>query len=71
MRRFVFGLMAVAVAGIFAGSVWAQTERVPQIGQPAPDFSFQDANGKTVRLADFKGKQNVLVVVSRGWIGYW
>lgn len=71
MRRFVSLLMAVALAGVFTGSAGAQVERVPQVGQPMPDYSFQDANGKTVRLADFKGKQNVLVVVHRGWIGYW
>ncbi len=71
MRWLVSGVMAVALAGVFAGSILAQAERIPQVGQPMPDYSFQDANGKTVRLADFKGKQNVLVVVNRGWIGYW
>jgi peroxiredoxin len=31
-----------------------------KIGQPAPDFSLPDLDGKTVRLADFKGKTVVL-----------
>ncbi len=30
------------------------------IGQPAPDFSLSDLNGKAVKLADFKGKHVVL-----------
>ena len=31
-----------------------------RIGAPAPDFSATDSNGKTVSLADFKGKTVVL-----------
>ena len=30
------------------------------VGQPAPDFSLTDSNGKTHSLADFKGKTVVL-----------
>jgi len=36
------------------------------IGQPAPAFSAVDANGKTVSLADFKGKHVVLEWVNPG-----
>ena len=36
------------------------------IGQPAPAFSAVDANGKTVSLADFKGKHVVLKWVNPG-----
>jgi peroxiredoxin len=32
----------------------------PAVGQPAPDFTLKDAAGKTVRLADFRGKHVVL-----------
>lgn len=32
----------------------------PQVGQPAPDFSAVDSQGKTRRLADFRGKIVVL-----------
>lgn len=39
-----------------------------QIDQPAPDFSLKDANGRTVRLSDFKYKSNVILVFNRGFI---
>ena len=32
----------------------------PEIGQPAPAFTGTTLDGKTVRLADFKGKTVVL-----------
>lgn len=38
------------------------------VGQPAPDFSQQDSTGKTVHLADFKGKY-VLVDFWASWCG--
>ena len=34
----------------------------PQIGQPAPDFVMVGSDGKTYRLADFRGKQTVVIV---------
>jgi peroxiredoxin len=36
------------------------------VGQPAPTFTTQDASGKTVSLADFKGKHVVLEWVNPG-----
>lgn len=38
------------------GTAWASATP----GQPAPAFSLADLNGKTVSLADFKGKKVVL-----------
>ncbi len=32
----------------------------PSVGQPAPDFTLKDANGKTVKLSDYRGKHVVL-----------
>lgn len=39
-----------------------------QIEQPAPDFSLRAANGQQIKLSDFKGKANVLLVFNRGFI---
>ncbi|RYF43253.1 MAG: thioredoxin family protein [Comamonadaceae bacterium] len=35
-------------------------QAAPSVGQAAPDFTLKDANGKTVKLSDFKGKHVVL-----------
>ena len=40
-------------------------ERV-KIGQPAPDFSLRDSDGKVVTLSDFRGKKSVVLVFYRG-----
>jgi peroxiredoxin Q/BCP len=36
------------------------------VGDFAPDFSLKDTKGKTVRLADYNGKDNVLLAFYRG-----
>lgn len=36
------------------------------VGQPAPDFTLTDVNGKAVSLADFKGKHVVLEWINPG-----
>jgi peroxiredoxin len=38
-----------------------------KLNQPAPDFEMSDFRGKTIRLSDFKGKMNVLLVFNRGF----
>ena len=35
---------------------------------PAPDFELPDFTGKIVRLSDFSGKTNVLLVFNRGFM---
>ena len=42
-------------------------ERV-KVGQPAPDFTLEDGNGKSISLSDFRGKKSVVLVFYRG---YW
>jgi cytochrome oxidase Cu insertion factor (SCO1/SenC/PrrC family) len=39
-----------------------------KVGQPAPDFSLEAADGKVITLSDFRGKKNVVLVFYRG---YW
>ena len=38
----------------------------PQTGQPAPDFTLNDSNGKSHKLSDFKGKFVVLEWLNHG-----
>jgi AhpC/TSA family len=53
---------SVAVASmLLAAGAWAAT-----VGQPAPAFTVTDAAGKSVSLADFKGKTVVLEWVNPG-----
>jgi cytochrome oxidase Cu insertion factor (SCO1/SenC/PrrC family) len=37
-------------------------------GQPAPDFTLEDMDGKSITLSDFRGKKTVVLVFYRG---YW
>lgn len=69
--RLLLSCAVLALALSLPSGAGAQSAKAPQIGQPAPDFSLTDINGKTITLSDFKGKKNVMVVVHRGWVGYW
>jgi peroxiredoxin len=61
-RPFMLTLAAAAVAlPLIASPAMAVT-----IGQPAPSFELKDTSGKTVKLADFKGKHVVLEWVNPG-----
>jgi peroxiredoxin len=56
MVRSIASTTVAALALVFAQHALADAK----VGQPAPAFSLKDANGKTVSLADFKGKTVVL-----------
>ncbi len=42
----------------------------PTVGDPAPDFTLQDWQGKTVRLSEETGQSRVVLIVLRGFPGY-
>jgi len=39
-----------------------------KINTVAPDFVLKDFNGNTVRLSEFKGRFNLLLVFNRGFL---
>ena len=55
-------LLVTAALALAANSAFA----VATVGQPAPAFTVQDSSGKTVSLANFKGKHVVLEWVNPG-----
>ncbi len=38
------------------------------LNMPAPDFTLQNFQGEPVRLSDFRGKANILLVFNRGFM---
>ncbi|MCW5592302.1 MAG: thioredoxin family protein [Burkholderiales bacterium] len=56
MSTRIASLIAFPLASLFAAGALAAAV----VGQPAPAFSVKDIAGKTVSLADFKGKTVVL-----------
>ncbi len=61
MKKLLF-VASLASLSLLAGSAGATAT----VGQPAPAFTATDASGKTVSLADFKGKTVVLEWVNPG-----
>ena len=55
-------LLVTAALALAANTAFA----VATVGQPAPAFTVQDSSGKTVSLANFKGKLVVLEWVNPG-----
>lgn len=39
-----------------------------ELGTVAPDFTVFDHRGQEVRLSDYRGKKNVLLVFNRGFV---
>lgn len=55
LNRIIKLLAATSIACLSASGFAAAT-----VGQPAPSFSLKDLSGKTVQLADYKGRTVVL-----------
>ena len=56
-RFFALGLVATAMAGGINMSSAADLKS----GDNAPNFELKGSDGKTYKLADFKGKQAVVI----------
>jgi len=39
-----------------------------EINKPAPDFELDDWQGENIKLSNFFGRKNVLLVFNRGFI---
>ena len=57
-RALLLSSLALMAAGLYALSTPLQA--APRVGQPAPAFSGTDTQGKTQRLADYRGRTVVL-----------
>lgn len=55
--------MALGPLALFALTIAATlvTGGPLSVGQPAPDFTLKDQNGRDVRLSDFRGKKTVVL----------
>ena len=38
-----------------------------EINDKAPDFTLEDYQGETVKLSDYQGERNVLLIFNRGF----
>ena len=45
----------------FVFAVTTASAGPPRVGQPAPDFTLKDQNGRDVRLSDFRGNKTVVL----------
>lgn len=73
MRRFVGFIIIAAVSACASSPQQASTAPVDSgpltgiaVGNLAPDFTLTDSDGRTTRLADFRGKV-VLLEFSAMW----
>ena len=66
MKRRQFTTSTITAAALLATTTHAWAQSKAAIGQAAPSFSAKDTSGKTVSLADFKGKTVVLEWVNPG-----
>jgi len=66
---FIISVPAGAQLGPKDGVELAPTDlnRI-KVGQAAPDFTLEAADGKPITLSDFRGKKSVVLVFYRG---YW
>ena len=57
------GLILVVFAFLVSCASTAQSpELSPKVGENAPNFSLVDVSGDQVRLSDFKGKKNIVLI---------
>ncbi|HEX2896241.1 MAG TPA: peroxiredoxin family protein [Marmoricola sp.] len=66
-RRLIFGIiLVVAVAGVVAVMMATSRSTSATTTRAATDFTLTNTAGQEVRLADFRGKSNVVLYFSEG-----
>lgn len=55
--------LAILAASLMAGVAFGQTQETKplKVGDPAPDFSLTNHEGKAVKLSEFRGQKWVVV----------
>ena len=56
------GLILLLVSILVGCASTGQSPKVGSVGLTAPDFSTIDVSGEEVRLSDFKGEKNLVLV---------
>jgi cytochrome oxidase Cu insertion factor (SCO1/SenC/PrrC family) len=70
MSALAVSVLLFALGGVF-NFVLMRVPTTPSafvVGRPAPDFTLPDSAGRPVSLADYRGRQPVVLVFYRG---YW
>lgn len=52
---------------VYSGTGGLKAMAQVELNTAAPDFALADFKGNLVRLSDYKGKNNVMLVLNRGF----
>ena len=73
----IVGIVALAAFTVFItwrakaleSALSHRSETPPLVGKPAPEFSLSSLDGRTISLADYRGKKKLVVSFWASWCG--